>query len=176
MALLSDVFLGLEQLLWTLPSTEYSVCLDDYFAIAQIVVYALMGNIRTNFCDTDCTNKAELGEPFYWLMKSLKREKSKNIVFHSFGWWTSGNDSWKHPISLYVIWKEGWTDRRRRLFLFRGKVRRGEAEAQAFSVLPLFFVTVLLTVSNRCSQELSLALVKSCGSSCVLICGSAIAK
>ena len=36
-----------------------------YFAVAQIMMYALMSNIRTSFCDTGCKNKAELRELFY---------------------------------------------------------------------------------------------------------------
>jgi len=34
------------------------------FAVAQIMVYAPMSNIRTSFCDTGCKNRAELREPF----------------------------------------------------------------------------------------------------------------
>lgn len=37
-------------------------------------------------------------------------------------------------------------------------------------------MTVLLNGSNHCLQEFFLALVKSSGLSCVLICGSAVVK
>lgn len=71
--------------------------------------------------------------------------------------------------------KGGLTEEEDLLFPSRGKVGRVEAEAQAFSILPLLHNHLLKWQQLRL-QELSLALVELWLASCILICGSAIAK
>lgn len=168
MALLSDVFLGLRQLLWTLSSTEHWVCLNDYFAVAWIMVISSTEPGSVTLVERTKQN-------FYWLMKTLQGENSKIIIFHSFGWWTWGSDSWRQPVS-FCCNMEGRVDwhKRKNCFSFSGEGQKDRGESAGFSLLPLFFMTVLLNGGNHCLQELFRALVKSCGLSCVLICGSAV--
>lgn len=143
-----------EQLLWTLPSTKYSVCLNDAcFAVAQIMVCAPISGIRTSFCEQNLWN------PITDSWRAYRGKKNKNIVFHNFGWWTSKSDSWRHPVSVDCD-MEGreWTGRGGRLaFSFQRARWKGGGRGPGFFLYLFSWWPLFAGTSCRFGKELWLA-------------------